>query len=236
MCNEQKIECTIDSHSSFDISDHKKKYLRKLSFKLSKKMESKEQPLSEAESLALIHKMIYSAKKQFEDNGFFYLLWGWLVFISCVSNYFLIEINYDKPWLAWMILMPAGGVISAVYGRWQGKKQVYKSYLDEVMMYVLGAFLFSLTFVLVFMQKLGLYTYPMVLVVYGMWLFISGGAMKFNPLIIGGVINWIIACIAVFVNFETQLILLAIAVLLGYIIPGYLLRAKFSRENKALTA
>ena len=45
------------------------------------------------------------------------------------------------------------------------------------------------------------YSYPMVLVVYGMWLFISGGTMKFNPLIIGGVINWIIACIAVFVEF-----------------------------------
>ena len=190
------------------------------------------QPLTESESLALIHKMIHSAKKQFEDNGFFYLLWGWLVFIACTSNYILLKINYEYNWIGWMTLMPLGGIISFFYGRKESKKQQYKSYLDEVMMYVLGAFMFSLFFVLIFMSKLGIATYPMVMVVYGIWLFISGGAMKFKPLILGGIINWAFACIAIYMDFETQIIILAAAVLLGYIIPGHMLRSKFSQENK----
>ncbi|MBK7849920.1 MAG: hypothetical protein IPJ66_01950 [Bacteroidetes bacterium] len=194
------------------------------------------QPLTEAESLALIHKMIHSAKKQFEDNGFFYLLWGWFVFIACISNYVLLKINFEYNWIGWMILMPLGGVISFFYGRKESKKQQYKSYLDEVMMYVLGAFAFSLFFVLFFMNKLGLETYPMVMVVYGIWLFISGGAMKFKPLILGGVINWSLACIAMFVNFESQLILLSAAVLFGYIVPGYMLRSKFTKENNLVNS
>ena len=194
------------------------------------------QPLTEAESLALIHKMIHSAKKQFEDNGFFYLLWGWFVFIACISNYILLKINFEYNWIGWIILMPLGGVISFFYGRKESKKQQYKSYLDEVMMYVLGSFLFSLFFVLFFMNKLGLETYPMVMVVYGIWLFISGGAMKFRPLIIGGIINWALACISMFVNFESQLILLSAAVLFGYIVPGYMLRSKFTKENNLVNS
>lgn len=194
------------------------------------------QPLTEAESLALIHKMIHSAKRQFEDNGFLYLLWGWFVFIACISNYILLKINFEYNWIGWMILMPLGGVISFFYGRKESKKQQYKSYLDEVMMYVLGSFLFSLFFVLFFMNKLGLETYPMVMVVYGIWLFISGGAMKFRPLIIGGIINWALACISMFVNFESQLILLSAAVLFGYIVPGYMLRSKFTKENNLVNS
>lgn len=194
------------------------------------------QPLTEAESLALIHKMIHSAKRQFEDNGFLYLLWGWLVFIACTSNYILLKVNYENNGIGWLILMPAGAIISFFYGRKENKKQQYKSYLDEVMMYVLGAFSFSLLFVLIFAFKLGIATYPMVMVVYGIWLFISGGAMKFRPLIIGGIINWALACISMFVNFESQLILLSAAVLFGYIVPGYMLRSKFSKENNLVNS
>ena len=83
------------------------------------------------------------------------------------------------------------------------------------------------------MNKLQLNTYPMVLMVYGLWLFISGGAIKFKPLIIGGIINWLIGIISFFVPFDLQLLLLAAAVLLGYIIPGYMLKAKFQKLKTA---
>ena len=69
----------------------------------------------------------------------------------------------------------------------------------------------------------------MVMMVYGFWLFISGGALKFKPLIIGGVINWVLAAFSFFIGFEQQLITLALAVLLGYIIPGHMLKNKFSK-------
>jgi len=68
------------------------------------------------------------------------------------------------------------------------------------------------------------------MMVYGIWLFISGGTIRFKPLMIGGIINWILAMAAFFVSFDQQLLLLALAVLLGYIIPSYLFKKKFANH------
>lgn len=186
-----------------------------------------EKPLSTQESLQIIGQMIHAVKHEMQDDSFYYLLWGWLVFIASLTQYFLMQMSFNMPWLAWAALMPLGAVASAIYGRKQEKQRRVKTHLDEFLKYALIAFLISLLIVLFFQQKLQLNCYPMVMLVYGIWLFISGGGIQFRPLIIGGVINWIFAVAAFFVPFEIQLLLLAGAVLLGYIIPGYMLKAKF---------
>jgi len=182
---------------------------------------------SSEESIELIQRMIKSAQHDIEDDSFYFLLWGWAVFFACVLNFVLMKLGSAYPFIGWMILMPLAGVVTAVYGSKKERKSKVKSYVDSLMKYVLISFLVSLFMVLFFMGKLGLNTYPMVMMVYGFWLFISGGALKFKPLIIGGIINWVLAAISFFLFFEFQLIVLGIAVLLGYIIPGYMLKSKF---------
>ena len=145
------------------------------------------------------------------------------------------QTGFDQPYLAWM-LMPLGGVISIFKGMREEKQQKVKTQIDDFMKYVLIAFLVSLFIVLGFMSKLQLYTYPMVMMVYGFWLFISGGVINFRPLQVGGIINWALTIAAFFVGFETQLLLLALAVLLGYIIPGYILRSRYNKAIQNSTA
>ncbi len=193
-----------------------------------------EQAPREQESLELIHKMISSAKRDFEDDSFHYLLWGWLVFIACFLQFTMMKLDPSYSNFGWMILMPAGGIASMIYGYRQGKKQRIKTYTDEILKYVLIAFLVTLFTVLLFMSKLGLMAYPLVMMVYGIWLFTSGGIIQFKPLIIGGILNWILGIISAFVLFETQLVLLALAVLLGYIIPGHLLKKKFHDKRQEI--
>ncbi len=183
------------------------------------------------QGLELIERMIKTARHEVEDGSFYFLLWGWVVFAACFLNFILLKINYEYPYIGWMILMPAAGIITSIYGSRQEKKTKVKSYIDSLMKYVLVSFLVSLFIVLFFMSKLQLNTYPMIMMVYGFWLFISGGALKFNPLIIGGIINWILAAFSFFLLFEQQLITLAIAVLLGYIIPGHMLKNKFKKAT-----
>ncbi|MBP6334896.1 MAG: hypothetical protein KA444_05435 [Bacteroidia bacterium] len=192
-----------------------------------------EQAPGQNESLELIHKMIRSAKRDLEDNSFHYLLWGWLVFVASAIHFTLMQLGIQQSYIGWMILMPAGGIASAVYGIRQDKRQRVKSYTDEVIKYILISFLVSLVTVLAFMSKLGLMTYPLVMMVYGMWLFCSGGIIQFRPLIIGGILNWILGILSAFTTFEYQLIILALAVLLGYIIPGHMLKTKFHNEKRA---
>ena len=194
-------------------------------------METTDQPISEQESLRIIHEMIASAKSGIKDNGFFYLLWGWLVFIASLSNYFLqFTIGFNMPWLPWAILMPAGMIASMIAGTRLEKKKKVKTYVDDFLKYLLIAFLVCLFIALFFMQQFQLSCYPVVIMLYGIWLFVSGGAIRFRPLIIGGIINWILSVAALFTTFDYQLLLVSAAVLLGYIIPGHILNHQFKRD------
>jgi hypothetical protein len=187
------------------------------------------------ESLQLIHRMINTAKENIEDDSFYFLLWGWFVFAACILHFVLLKTVPDMQGIGWVILMPLGGIISMVYGIRQEKKQRVKSYIDDLMKYVLISFLVSLFTVLFFMNTLGISTYPLVMLIYGIWLFISGGALKFRPLIIGGIVNWLLGITAFFFAFEIQLLILALAVLLGYIIPGHLLKMKFEISKRIIS-
>ncbi len=187
------------------------------------------------DNLQLIQRMINTAKENIEDDSFYFLLWGWFVFAACILHFVLLKTVPDMQGIGWVILMPLGGIISMVYGIRQEKKQRIKSYIDDLMKYVLIAFLVSLFTVLFFMNTLGMSTYPLVMLIYGIWLFISGGALKFRPLIFGGIVNWLLGMTAFFFDFEIQLILLAIAVLFGYIIPGHLLKRKFEISKSSIS-
>ncbi len=192
-------------------------------------METNETMMTEQESLQVIQQMINSAKQDFSDKSFYYLFWGWLVFISSVGQFGLANLGFAHSEIVWL-LMPLGGVVSGIYSYRDKKKQGVRTYFDEFNKHALVAFLVGLLMVLFFQQKLQLNCYPMVMMVYGMWLYISGGALRFKPLMIGGVINWSLAIASFFFGFEIQLLLLAAAVLLGYIIPGYLLKARHRKS------
>ncbi|HET6990149.1 MAG TPA: hypothetical protein VFJ43_02450 [Bacteroidia bacterium] len=193
-----------------------------------------EKPLSETESLTLITSMIRKTKGHLHDNGFYFLLWGWLVFVASVSQYVLLKMDYpEESNYTWAILMPLGGIISGVRGFREGKKKKVKTYTEELLHSVLFAFIIALFIVLVFMSIHGGWTlaYPMVMMVYGMWLFISGSVLKFRPLVIGGIINFACSIGGFYIHTYELILLLSFAVLTGYIIPGHLLNAKFKREN-----
>jgi len=186
-------------------------------------MENNSNNMNTAESLQIIQDMINAVKQDLGKNSFYFLLWGWLVLIASLGHYLLLNMEVEYASIVWL-LMPLGGVVTAIYGKKQKKEEQANTYINEFMKYVIGSFGASLFIVLIFQGILGLSTYPMVMVLYGILLFVSGGAIRFKPLMYGGIINWIFAIISFFFTFKIQLLLLAAAVLLGYIIPGYLLK------------
>jgi hypothetical protein len=195
-------------------------------------METTDTPINEKESLRIIEQMIHKVKSDVRDESFMYLLWGWLVLAAAAINYILqFVVMFDKPWLPWPVLMGMGGIVSMIYGARESKREKVKTYVSQFLGYLVIAFLVGLFTVLGFMWKLKLNCYPMILVMYGIWLFVSGGALQFRPLVIGGIINWGFAIASFFVVFQYQLIMLGVAVLLGYIIPGHMLRSQFSARG-----
>jgi len=187
--------------------------------------------LTENESLQIIHEMIAVSKGKIKENSFFYLLWGWLVLIASLSHYFLLKIEYEQAYLPWPILMTLGGIASAIQGIRLGKKSNVITIIDKAMMYLWWGFVVMIFIVLVMTsyQKINwTSTYPLIIALYGLGTFVSGGILKFKPLIIGGIGAWIISITAFFVAPINVLLLTALSIVIAYLIPGYML--KFRKE------
>lgn len=185
------------------------------------------------QSLELINKMILGVKNDLHDNGFFFLFWGWLVFASAMTHFILMKMNIEYSYYVWMILMPLGGIISTVYAILKGKKDKKraKSFIDRAMAYVWIAFGASLFIVLSSGAVIGFEkVYPFVLLIYGIGTFITGGIIRMKLLVVGGIICWILAIVAFYVTFDIQLLLLAAAIAVAYIIPGHVINSNY-RKN-----
>ena len=195
-------------------------------------MEEKE--LTAQESFYLIEGMINKAKDKFAENGFLYLLWGWVVFFCAITQYILIMYtNFPKPEMVWGItwLVVAFQIF---YLSKQEKNKKVKTYTDELIGYVWMVFGFTMFIIGFILGKNNQWTsmYPIIIGLYGMPTFLSGAIMKFKPLKIGAIFCWIFAILSTFFALQYSLLFITTAVIVAWIIPGYLLRKKFILENK----
>ncbi len=197
-------------------------------------METSEKELSPQESLQLIQTMINKTKDSVADDSFYFLLWGWLVFFCCIAEFILkVYLQYPQHYFVWC-LMPVGGVISGIYGSRQSKKKRVKSFVDEALDYLWIALAMAFI-VLIFINVLGQTSWQSVLtyyiLLYGIGTFVSGKLLRFRPLIIGGLINFVLAAVSVKFSYDYQLLIGSLAILISYIIPGHLLRIRHQQQK-----
>lgn len=187
-----------------------------------------ERSIDPNESLEIIQNMINKTQRRYSDDSFYYIMWGWLVFVAAVAHFCLMQLNIEQAPVVWM-LMPLGGIITGIYSAKQSKKEKIKTYVDTYMNYLWIALGIAMLILLSMGFKLGmLNVYPILLLIYGIGTFVSGGLMSFKPLVIGGVICFMLSAAAFFVSFQIQLLFIAGAMLSSYIIPGHILKAKFN--------
>ncbi|NNC82032.1 MAG: hypothetical protein HKN79_00505 [Flavobacteriales bacterium] len=181
--------------------------------------------LDPEESLELISKVIQDNKDNLKQNSFYFLLWGFLVGIACLLHYFLVvsEISFP-PYIAWPVLMVAGGIISGVKGYSDSKRVGYETYTGMFTKNLWIGLGISLFIVLFLSSQMGVQPVGLILMISGAGTLITGLNIKFNPLILGGIVLFIGAIATVFVPGVEVLLLCAGALLLGYIIPGLMLR------------
>lgn len=193
-----------------------------------------EKKFNEKHALELIESMIGTAKQDIKENGFYFMLWGWLVFIAALLNiYILMFTSFEYHSIPWMVLMPLGGILTAIYSSRKKPVKRVKTYVEENIRYMIQAFAISMFLVCLLMPAANQWRafYPTIMIIYAIWLYVSGGMLKFKPLMLGGLANWIIAGFCYFSNrTEVHLALIALAVLLGYIIPGHLLKSRAARN------
>lgn len=194
-----------------------------------------EQELSGEKSFEIIQQMIQNAKTSYTDNGLGWLLWGTMIFLASLSTYFLVEFNYPNLFIGWNIF-GAIAIVLLAYNFLKPSQKPVRSYVSDVLRYVDIGFTVCL-FVIIFSMNVSVGPnsgFGYLLMIYAFLMLIQSGALKFKPLMYGAVVNWI-GAIAIFINteFKYDMLISAVAVFIGYIIPGLILRAQYKKELSA---
>ena len=192
-----------------------------------------QQPLSPESSLQIIQNMIDKAKNSVADDSFYFLLWGWLVFIASIGQ-FVLKVLVKSPYhyVVWS-LMVVGVIASAIYGYRVNRNAKVKTYVNELLDYLwIGILLSYILFGFIFARTGWQNCYPFYMSLYAIGSYVSGRALKFPPLVWGALASWVLAIISTFTPFDLNILLCGLAILFSNIIPGYLLKNKY-RKMKA---
>jgi|SRR5882724_5302371 len=187
---------------------------------------------SPQQGLQLIESMINKAKDRFNEDGHLYLLWGWLVFACSIAQFILYHyFNYPYHYWVWIISI-AALIYQVFYLVKRRKKEKVRTYTAYILGYVWITFAILAFLIGYLLGRLTLgdyffHIYPILLALYGMPVFLSGFILRFRPLIYGGIGCWILSIITTFLLYDYQMLMLSLAMVIAWIIPGYLLRIKY---------
>lgn len=118
------------------------------------------------------------------------------------------------------------------YDRKERRNKQVTSYMDEAHKYVWTAFGISVLILTIAggFENIGYTVLPLLLLLFAMPTFISGCISKFAPSVFGGIACWLLSIIAFFCNGHITYMLVAAGAGIAWIIPGFILRARFKKN------
>jgi hypothetical protein len=188
-------------------------------------MNTESEKLSAQQSLDIITSMIREAKGNAQQNGFHFLLWGWVVTIANLGMYVLTKLDYAHPYIVWTITIPAW-ITSLYIGFRQGKTERKTTHLDAISGWMWVCFGVCVFTFVALGSRLNYQLNPLIVTLSALPTFMSGIIIRFKPLMLGGAVMWISGIISFLSPKEIQPLIGAAAVLCGYLVPGYLLKTK----------
>jgi hypothetical protein len=188
--------------------------------------------LSLQQSIDLIQSMIDKTKSTVADGSVFFLLWGWIVFIACIPQYILKNVlHYQHHYYAWFIIFM--GIAGSVYmSIKKSKTTIVKTYISEgIEQLWLGVAISFMALAFIF-AKIGYeHSFPFYIMFYAIGCFITGRLIHFSPLVWGSIGAWLLAILSVYLDYDTNIMVTAVTILISYLIPGYLLHIKYKKIN-----
>jgi hypothetical protein len=186
-------------------------------------MQPGKEQLSAQQSLEIITAMIRQAEGKIQRNSFYFLLWGWVVVAANAGVYLLGYSGYDKPYLAWLIAIPAW-IATIIRGLGADRSEPFITHLDKIQMGMWITYGIVIATVIPFGNKIHFQIYPVITLVTAIPTLTSGIVLRFNALIAGGIFFWAAGIASFLVPFTLQPLINALAIVVGYLVPGYLLK------------
>ena len=189
----------------------------------------KNDSLSPEKSFELITQVINEAKTKFEENGFIYVLWGALIAIATLSQFILLKNEYFSINYYPYFIMPIGAIFTAYYffNRDKGKQnQISKIVSVAWIILSLNLMVLGFAYAVVLKQNL----MPIMLILQGIGMAMSGGAIKSKLIFYAGIAVNISGFISFSLDWIHQPLLAGIISIIAIFIPGIILLVK---HNKA---
>ena len=200
--------------------------------KLINKQKMEKTTFTPEESLLLISKTIQDTKKNFEENGFSFIFWGSLTLVASLSQFILAQLKYYELVGYPNILYPLGAIVALLFWKKIQKKNLPKTIIGRI----IGAaawFMAANLMILgpLFSKYLGEAIIPVFLIFLAQLVFISGIAIKYKPLIFGGVMLDLLAFSAFYAEWQYRFLIMAAGAVIALIIPGILLYKNQKSRN-----
>jgi hypothetical protein len=197
--------------------------------------------LTPEESFDIINKAISNFKMNYKENALVFLLWGWILTLASISNFIILKIvsNWEAHELMagkwelkglyilgnWIVFCLIGFIILYFMVRKINKYKKVYSHIDKFIEYLWWSTAASFVFATVICFRLRIEPPVLMLLIAGIATTTTGLVIKFKPLIIGGISFFIFSIATTFVTNEYLALLVGAAIICGYLIPGYFLKA-----------
>lgn len=217
-----------------------------------------EKELNEKESLELIATMINKAKQACHDTGIGSMMWGAVIAICSLVKLSEIHFGYQLPFDIYLLTFIA--VIPQIFISIKEKKErkvkmhedVYNNYLW--LGFGICIFLLILTINVIYKTwepvaieyreltghssgfVFGEYISALFLMLYGLPTFVTGIALKFKPMLWGGLVCWGCCIISLFTTIKMDLLLVAFAAIVAWLIPGIIMEKEYQKAKRELKA
>lgn len=190
------------------------------------------------DNLNVIKSMIEKTKTDAADSGSIFILWGWLVIAATILTYFFVYKEwFDRIGYIWFVLMSLGVIGTIFLVKKISKREKVKSYSSVVLANLwisCGVSFLIVSFLGIPLKVVPLESLNIIMaVIAGIGLFTTGGILEWNMLRIGGILWWVAAIIMMFTHWHFHALIFAIAIIPGYLLPGYALNKKYKDSRNA---
>ncbi|MCS4301181.1 hypothetical protein [Chryseobacterium sp. BIGb0232] len=180
---------------------------------------------NEAEDkINFIYQVINQISNAERKSGFHYIVWGTAIALAMMVHYLLlVSLKSHIATYSWIAITAIATVLSLIYFLNERRNLQTESNEKRITQTISVVFHFFLFLLLIVIQQTGIPAVPIIFMVYGTWLLITGSIIKFRPFTWGGILNWVMALSAIYIPLPYQLLLGTLVCLLSYALPGYLL-------------
>jgi hypothetical protein len=191
----------------------------------------------EKQSLKVMKDMIEVSQKRLKNDGILFILWGWISFLTYFFEYIVQSVPHTyqlssiKGYTT-IALSVFGLVFTTLYIYRRSRKA--STYIGISLRYVwISMFAGMVLINLIQANVLHKITFelqlPIFMILVANALVVTGGILRYNIIIAGGIVFGLLAWLASFFPLSQQLLIESIAWFIGFIIPGHILYAK--RKN-----